>query len=102
MQSSAPYERMRSTLAGDETLGTKMRAGYERRLAAYATAAPWFPPDAATTPGGGTSRRSRFAKAPRDLKEPATCRCSSFSVNGNEDRPKSLPSNWSIGVLRTC
>ena len=38
--SSAPYERMRSILAGEETVGTKIRAGIPSFIAAYATAAP--------------------------------------------------------------
>ena len=37
---SAPYDRMRSILAGDEMVGTKIFAGTFRRMAAYATAAP--------------------------------------------------------------
>ncbi len=34
--------------------GTKIVAWIPSRAAAYATAAPWFPPDAAATPAGGT------------------------------------------------
>src|SRR5439155_838054 len=47
MTRSAPYARMRATFAGDDTVGTKILAGTPSRLAAYATAAPWLPPDAA-------------------------------------------------------
>ena len=36
---------MRSILAGEDTVGTKIRAGRPRRIAAYAPAAPWLPPD---------------------------------------------------------
>src|SRR4029077_4183659 len=41
-----PYSRMGATLAGEETDGTKILAGTFRVIAAYATAAPWLPPDA--------------------------------------------------------
>src|SRR4026208_529855 len=55
---------MRSFLAGDETVGTKIRAGSRRRIAAYATAAPWLPPDAAATPASGGPGGRRGARAP--------------------------------------
>jgi len=48
-------ESSRPEMVEEETVGTKILAGTPRRIAAYATAAPWFPPDAATTPGAGTS-----------------------------------------------
>src|SRR6266498_3793093 len=89
---------MRSILAGDETVGTKIRAGTPRCLAAYATAAPWLPPEAATTPAAGIARVSRCANAPRVLNEPACCRCSSLNVNETDCRSKSAPS-MSIGYL---
>ncbi len=76
----APAARIRATFAGDEIVGTKMRAGTPKRCAANATAAPWFPPDAATTPAGGGLRRSRFANAPRALNEPEYWRNSSLRV----------------------
>src|SRR5207248_2550912 len=68
--SVAPYSRIRSTLAGSEMRGTKIRARTDNFRAARATAAPWLPPEAATTPAAGTSRSRRFANAPRALKEP--------------------------------
>jgi hypothetical protein len=68
--------------------------------AAYATAAPWLPPDAATTPAAGTGRRSRLVNAPRTLNEPDSCVCSSFRVSGNGGRPKSAPVVCSTGVSR--
>jgi len=37
---------MRSSLAGEATDGTKIVAGLPSFIAANATAAPWFPPDA--------------------------------------------------------
>ena len=54
----------------DETVGTKIFAGMPSRRAAQATATPWLPPDAATTPAGGISRVSRLANAPRALNDP--------------------------------
>src|SRR5438132_267972 len=74
-----------------------MRAGMPRARAANATAAPWLPPDAATTPAAGTSRSSRFANAPRALKDPACWSCSSLSTSGPGGSPKSARSA-AIGV----
>ena len=37
---SAPYNRIRSIFADEETVGTKILAGSASRIAAYATAAP--------------------------------------------------------------
>src|SRR5438270_11828770 len=91
---------MRAILAGEETVGTKMRAGTPHARAAKATAAPWLPPEAAATPTLGTWRVSRFANAPRDLKEPACCRCSSLKVSGNGRRPKAAALVWTMGVRR--
>src|SRR6186713_1750276 len=92
---------MRAILDGDAMVGTKMRARTPRRRAAWATATPWFPPEAATTPAAGTSRRSRFAKAPRTLKDPACCRSSSFRNRETPGRPRSAPSTATTGVTRT-
>src|SRR5437879_7287889 len=79
-----------------------MRAETPRRIAAYATAAPWLPPEAATTPAGGRSRSSRLANAPRALKEPACCRCSALTTTWTAPRPISAPLASRIGVRRTC
>src|SRR5438045_4696193 len=57
-----------------------MRAGLPSFCAAYATAAPWLPPEAATTPAAGTSRVRRLANAPRALKEPECCSNSSLKT----------------------
>ncbi len=92
---------MRSTFAAEEMLGTKIVAVRPSRIAAYATAAPWLPPDAATTPGAGTSRKSRFANAPRVLNEPACCMNSSLSVTVAHRSPSSLPRSSIAGVRRT-
>src|SRR5215470_9212021 len=70
--------------------------------AAKATAAPWLPPDAATTPAAGTSRSSRLANAPRALNDPACCSCSSLSSSGPAGSPKSARSTLITGVRRTC
>ena len=85
---------MRSILAGEDTVGTKILAGMPSRCAAYATATPWLPPDAAATPAGGTSRSRRFVNAPRALNEPAHCSCSSLRVTGP------ARSSWTTGVRR--
>src|SRR5450756_2994309 len=69
---------MRSILAGAETVGTKILAGTPSRCAAWATATPWLPPEAATTPASGSSRSSRLAKVPRVLNDPEHCSCSSL------------------------
>src|SRR5258708_16569687 len=91
---------MRSILAGEHTVGTKILAGMPHRMAAYATAAPWLPPEAATTPTSGISRSSKLENAPRVLNDPACWRCSSLTVSGNDERAKSLPSATSTGVTR--
>src|SRR4051812_30115042 len=77
-----------------------MRAGTFSSRAACATAAPWLPPDAATTPTAGTERRSRLANAPRALKEPDCCSSSSLSTSVTPPRPKSRPSTSTTGVRR--
>ena len=91
MARSAPYARMRATFAGDDTVGTKIFAGTPSRIAAYATAAPWLPPDAATTPVGGILRSSKFVNAPRALNDPECCNSSSFSAIAKSPSPKSFP-----------
>ena len=80
----------------------KILAGMPSRLAANATAAPWLPPEAATTPAFGTSRVSRLAKAPRGLKLPACCSSSSLKAIGAPARPKSPAAAVTTGVSRTC
>src|ERR1700733_7741625 len=62
---------------------------------------PWLPPDAATTPAGGTSRSSRLANAPRALNEPACCRSSSLKSTCTPATPRSAPSTSMTGVRRT-
>src|ERR1700730_5180704 len=79
-----------------------MRAGISRSRAACAIAAPWLPPEAATTPAAGTGRRSRFAKAPRALKDPDCCSSSSLSTSVKAGRPKAGPSTSTTGVKRMC
>ena len=65
--------------------GTKISARCPRARATWATATPWLPPDAATTPAAGTSAASTRLKAPRGLNEPACCSSSSLSVSGTGD-----------------
>ena len=88
--------------AGEATAGTKIFAGTPSFIAAYATAAPWLPPEAATTPAAGTLRISRFANAPRGLNEPVCWKSSSLSVSGMGPSPSSSPRTSMIGVRRTC
>src|SRR5258708_2850421 len=101
MTRSAPQRRMHSIFSGEATLGTKIFAGMPNLPAAKATATPWFPPEAATTPAFWTSRVSRLAKAPRALKEPACCKNSSLKMRLIESRRKSAPAASRMGVRRT-
>ncbi len=91
---------MRSILAGEATVGTKMRAGTPSLIAANATAAPWLPPEAATTPAGGTGRQRRLVNAPRALNEPACCSDSSLKTTLVESSPTSAPRTSMTGVHR--
>ena len=79
-----------------------MLRAHAELLAAYATAAPWLPPEAATTPAAGTSRVSRLANAPRALNEPACCSSSSLKLEPAKARPKSAARTSITGVRRTC
>src|SRR5216684_434163 len=79
-----------------------MRALIFNSRAACATAAPWLPPEAATTPASGTRRNKRLAKAPRALNEPDCCRSSSLKIRVMLARPKSPPSTSMVGVRRMC
>ena len=90
----------RETLLGQGTVGTKIFAGTFSCIAANATAAPWLPPDAATTPAGGTVCVSRFVNAPRVLNDPARCSSSSFTTTRACARPKSAPATSTTGVRR--
>src|SRR5436190_336384 len=91
---------MRAIFAGEEMVGTKIFAAVFSVIAAKATAVPWLPPDAATTPAAGTSRVSRFVKAPRVLNDPARCSSSSLNVTRNPATPTSAPSTSTTGVRR--
>src|SRR5487761_174747 len=92
---------MRDRLAGEDTSGTKIVAGMPSRDAAKATAAPWLPPDAATTPAAGAGRSRRLANAPLALNDPECWRNSSFSTSGPPGRSSSDRSMRSTGVVRT-
>ncbi|BCJ50077.1 hypothetical protein Asp14428_15520 [Actinoplanes sp. NBRC 14428] len=80
--------------------GTKTVARTPARCAAQATAAPWFPPEAAVTEAAPAGMVSTAFSAPRALKEPVYCNCSSFSVSSPRD-PTSRPSTRTTGVCRT-
>ena len=81
--------------------GRRSRRDDRASRAAYATASPKFPPEAATTPASGTSDASILLNAPRGLNDPVCCSSSSFSVSGvsipNDPAPVST-----TGVVRTC
>jgi hypothetical protein len=97
---SAPYLWTRCTFARGVVVGMKTRTGTPSRLAAKATAAPWFPPEAATTPAAGIASPSRRWKAPRTLNEPVCWWSSSFRATGCVC-PRKPSGNSSTGVLRT-
>src|SRR5579859_236614 len=101
MTRSAPQLRIRSIFSGEATVGTKIFAGMLSFCAAKATAAPWLPPEAATTPAFGIFRSSRFAKAPRALNDPECWRSSSLKTMENGARPNSPPLDSTTGVRRT-
>src|SRR5688572_7988250 len=82
-------------------VGTKIVARCPVFIAANATAAPWLPPEAATTPAAGISRESRWLNAPRALNDPACCRNSSLKTRRTSGSPKSAPSTSRTGVRRT-
>src|ERR687898_1622539 len=72
------------------------------RMAANATAAPWLPPEAATTPAAGTLRRSRLVKASRGLNEPVCWKSSSLRLRDTAGvTPKSDERTSITGVRRT-
>src|SRR5215203_5622801 len=79
--SSDPYVRQASTFAIGASCGTKIRAWTPAWRAAHATAWPWLPALAATTPASRSAserRESRFT-APRTLNAPVRWRFSALS-----------------------
>ena len=100
MRTSAPSERIRSAFTFGDVEGTKISARCPRVRAAYATASPKFPPEAAMTPTAGTSEASILLNAPRVLNEPVCCISSSFSVT-RQGSPNAPGSSSSTGVRRT-
>ena len=95
---------MRSILAGDDTVGTKIpsrQAELHRRVGdRRAVVAP--PRRRRRTVSGGR-RVSRFAKAPRVLNEPACWSCSSFSVSANRRQTEVGPADLARSdVRRMC
>jgi len=83
-----------------EVSGTKIVARYPRRLAAWATASPKLPPEAAAMPPTPMSPVVSSANAPRGLNDPVTWRCSSFSVK-EKSADIRLPTSI-VGVRRMC
>jgi hypothetical protein len=89
---SAPFAAIRASFGSAADSGTNTLAGTPRSDAARATAAPWFPVDAATTPLARSASgivRSLFS-APRNLNEPVTWSVSSFR---RTPVPSSTPSH---------
>ena len=97
---SAPSARIPSALTFGELEGTKISARWPSVRAAYATASPKFPPDAAMTPTSGTSEDSSLLNAPRGLNEPVCCVSSSFNVT-RASSPNAPGPSSSTGVRRT-
>src|SRR5690606_15798982 len=82
---------MRLIFDSGEVVGTKMSASLRGVVAAWATASPWFPPEAATT-RSASGRAVRNEKAPLTLNAPVFWSCSSFR--------KRFGSTSSTGVFR--
>src|SRR5438874_1358230 len=79
----------------------KMRAGAPSSRAAHATAWPWLPALAATTPAASRSgsRLESLTYAPRILNEPVRCRFSAFKRTGRPASRDSV-SDGKTGVTR--
>jgi hypothetical protein len=90
-----PYDRVASTFAIGASSGMKIVAGIPASLAAHATAWPWFPALAATTPACRSVSPSVaiVLNAPRILNDPVRCR---FSALRKTWRPLSRE-NVSVG-----
>ncbi len=75
-----PYDVVASTFAIGASSGMKIVARVPASRAAHATACPWFPALAATTPASRSSGDSEeiVLYAPRILKEPVRWRFSAF------------------------
>ena len=78
---SPPYERVASSFAVGASCGMKIVAAIPASRAAQATAWPWFPALAATTPALRSFSPSVeiVLYAPRILNEPVRWRFSAFS-----------------------
>jgi hypothetical protein len=89
---SAPYARVASTFAIGASCGMKMRARAPTSRAAHATACPWLPALAATTPAARSASLSREMRlyAPRTLNEPVRCRFSAFRCTSRPARRDSV------------
>ena len=85
---------------GVDVDGTKISAGCPRRFAAYATARPKFPPDAARTPVSSMSAVSMRLNAPRGLNDPV-CWSSSSLRTSRPGAPNAFRSSSAVGVRRT-
>ena len=78
----APWPRAASTLASGASEGMNTSHATPRARAAAASACPWLPAEAATTPFAQPSSPSAasFAATPRTLNEPVRWRFSAFST----------------------
>src|SRR4051795_10676609 len=81
----------------------KIRAGAPAARAAHATAWPWLPALAATTPAARSdaSRRASLLTAPRSLKEPVRWRFSAFRDTSRPAMRENV-SDPNPGVTRTA
>src|SRR5436190_2542137 len=79
----------------------KIRAGAPSSRAAHATACPWLPALAATTPAArcSGSRLESLTYAPRTLNEPVRCRFSALRLTGRPASRDSV-SDGKTGVTR--
>src|SRR5215208_5825865 len=98
---SAPIPRAASTFASGASVGTKTSQCTPRWRAAAASAWPWLPADAATTPlrQPSSPSESSLAATPRTLKEPVRCRFSALSETTPPARSEIVRED-SIGVRR--
>ena len=89
---SAPYVRVASTFAIGASCGMKIRAFAPTSRAAHATACPWLPALAATTPAARSAALSVEMRlyAPRILNEPVRWRFSAFRCSSRPTSPESV------------
>ena len=102
MRSSAPRRRISSTLLAGTSRDMQITARRPSRAAAWASARPWLPVEAATTPCRRSSADSSATAlvAPRSLKLPVCWRVSSLRWTGTPARAPS-EGDATVGVAAT-